>query len=198
MPQQQRAKLTRRAILAAAAEEFDLIGYEAATLSSILRRSGITKGAFYFHFTAKEAVAEALARQYLLSLAEMRQRWFGRGLDPLSTLVGLSGEAARRLEHDVVLRAGQRLAGQRIGAESDGWYAVLDELVRKSAVAGQLRPGIDPAEATRVLYAALVGAHAVGDESVGLADRFDEIWRVVLAGVARDDWRANPELTGRS
>ncbi|PKW13081.1 TetR/AcrR family transcriptional regulator [Saccharopolyspora spinosa] len=198
MPQQHRAKLTRRAILAAAAEEFDLIGYGAATLSSILRRSGITKGAFYFHFTAKEAVAEALARQYLVSLAEMRQRWLGRSLDPLSTLVGLSGEAARRLEHDVVLRVGQRLAGQRIGAESDGWYAVLDELVRKSAAAGQLRPGTDPAEAARVLYTALVGAYAVGDEPVGLADRFDEIWRVVLAGVAREDWRANPEPTDRS
>ncbi|WP_223839838.1 TetR/AcrR family transcriptional regulator [Saccharopolyspora pogona] len=129
----------------------DLIGYAAATLSSILRRSGITKGAFYFHFTAKEAVAEALARQYLVSLADMRQRWIGRSLDPLSTLVGLSGEAARRLEHDVVLRA-----GQHIGAESDGWYAVLDypvldEMVRKSAAAGQLRPGTYPAEAARVL-----------------------------------------------
>ncbi|WP_263399744.1 hypothetical protein [Saccharopolyspora pogona] len=43
-----------------------------------------------------------------------------------------------------------------------------------------------------------MGAHAVGDEPAGLADRFGEIWRVVLAGVAREDWRANPELAGRS
>ncbi|MEV0698828.1 ScbR family autoregulator-binding transcription factor [Saccharopolyspora sp. NPDC050389] len=197
MPQQHRAKLTRRAILAAAAEEFDLIGYEAATLSSVLRRSGVTKGAFYFHFTAKEAVAEALTRHYLLNLTEMRRRWSGRGLDPLSTLVGLTSEAARRLERDVVLRAGMLLACNRIGAESDGWYEAICELVRKAAEAGQLRPGVDPAEAARVLYAALVGAHTVGDEPAGLVSRFEEIWRVVLAGVARDGWRADAELTGQ-
>ncbi|MEV0049724.1 ScbR family autoregulator-binding transcription factor [Saccharopolyspora shandongensis] len=197
MPQQHRAKLTRGAILAAAAEEFDLIGYEAATLSSVLRRSGITKGAFYFHFTAKEAVAEALAQQYLLNLTAMRQRWSGRSLDPLSTLVGLTSEAARRLERDVVLRAGLLLACNRIGAESDGWYEAICELVLKATEAGQLRPGVDPAEAARVLYAALVGAHTVGDEPEGLVDRFEEIWRVVLAGVARDGWHADAELTGQ-
>ncbi|MGI8308819.1 hypothetical protein [Saccharopolyspora hattusasensis] len=26
----------------------------------------------------------------------------------------------------------------------------------------------------------------------GPADRFGEIWRVVLAAIAREDWRANP------
>ena len=61
MPQQRRAQLTRRAILAAAAEEFDSTGYAGTTLNAVLRRSGITKGAFYFHFPSKEAVAEALA-----------------------------------------------------------------------------------------------------------------------------------------
>ncbi|MEV6232957.1 ScbR family autoregulator-binding transcription factor [Saccharopolyspora shandongensis] len=197
MPQQHRAKLTRGAILAAAAEEFDLIGYEAATLSSVLRRSGITKGAFYFHFTAKEAVAEALAQRYLLNLTAMRRRWSGRSLDPLSTLVGLTSEAARRLERDVVLRAGMLLACNRIGAESDGWYEAICELVLKATEAGQLRPGVDPAEAARVLYAALVGAHTVGDEPEGLVDRFEEIWRVVLAGVARDGWHTDAELTGQ-
>ncbi|MGP4015130.1 ScbR family autoregulator-binding transcription factor [Saccharopolyspora sp. 5N708] len=197
MPQQHRAKLTRRAILAAAAEEFDLIGYEATTLSAILRRSGITKGAFYFHFTAKEAVAEALVRQYLQSLAEMRQRWLGRGLDPLSTVIGLTGEAARKLERDVVLRAGLLLACRRIGtATGDGWDEVLDELMHKSAAEGQLRAGVDPAEASRVVFAALVGAHRVGAEPIGLAERFAEVWRVVLSGLARDEWQPTP--IGRS
>ncbi|MCI2421172.1 TetR/AcrR family transcriptional regulator [Saccharopolyspora sp. K220] len=193
MPQQHRAKLTRRAILAAAAEEFDLIGYQATTLSAILRRSGITKGAFYFHFTAKEAVAEAMVRRYLRSVAEMRQRWLSRGLDPLSTVVGLTGEEARRLEQDVIHRAGLLLTCQRIGTPSgDGWDEVLDNLMHKSAAEGQLRAGVDPAEASRVVFAALVGARAVGPDPVGLAERFAEVWRVVLAGVARDEWLPAP------
>src|SRR5699024_8098595 len=50
MPQQRRARVTRGAILLAAAEEFERIGYSGATLGAVLRRSGVTKGAFYFHF----------------------------------------------------------------------------------------------------------------------------------------------------
>lgn len=42
VPKQRRAQLTRRTILTAAATEFDLVGYEAAALNAILRRSGTT------------------------------------------------------------------------------------------------------------------------------------------------------------
>ncbi|GAA0505670.1 ScbR family autoregulator-binding transcription factor [Saccharopolyspora thermophila] len=189
MPQQRRAKITRRTILAAAAEEFDAVGYEATTLSTVLRRSGITKGAFYFHFSSKEAVAEALVRQYEQARDEMWRRWTGRGLDPLSTAVGLTREAARRLEHDVTLRAGLLLACRHICTDvGDGWEEMLDELLRRSAEQGQLRSGVDPGEAARVLFSALVGTHTIGMNAAGMPERVEAVWRVVLGGVAREDW----------
>ncbi|MDA3649145.1 TetR/AcrR family transcriptional regulator [Saccharopolyspora indica] len=186
MPKQHRAQLTRRAILTAAATEFDLVGYEAAALNAILRRSGTTKGAFYFHFSSKAAVAEALVADYVAGLAELRRDWLEGGRDPLSTAVGLTIEVARRLERDVVLRAGLLLACRRVGAVSDGWDGLIDRLLHESAEADQLRPGADPAAVARVAYAALVGAHTVGPDFTGLAERVAETWRVVLAGVARE------------
>ena len=103
MPQQRRAQLTRRAILIAAAEEFDRVGYDATSLNAILRRGGITKGAFYFHFSSKEDVAEALtpARRVDLGGEHVDER-LGRPAD------GPVGEDADglpvALEHEALVR----------------------------------------------------------------------------------------------
>ncbi|MBF6508084.1 TetR/AcrR family transcriptional regulator [Nocardia farcinica] len=198
MPQQRRAQLTRRAILIAAATEFDLVGYEAAALNAILRRSRTTKGAFYFHFSSKEAVAEALVEDYAAGLSALRREWLERGLDPLSTAVGLTVEAARRVERDVVLRAGLLLSCRRPGAVGDGWDGLIDRLLHESAEAGQLEPDADPAAVARVVHAGLVGAHKIGADFSGLSERFVEIWRVVLAGVAREGALGRSEILGRT
>lgn len=63
MARQERAIRTRQAILVAAAEVFDEVGYEAATISEILKRAGMTKGALYFHFTSKEELAQGVLAQ---------------------------------------------------------------------------------------------------------------------------------------
>lgn len=63
MVQQQRAIRTRRVFLEAAAEVFDEHGYDAATISAILERAGLTRGALYFHFTSKEELARGSLRR---------------------------------------------------------------------------------------------------------------------------------------
>jgi AcrR family transcriptional regulator len=60
---QERAIRTRQAILIAAAEVFDEVGYEAATISEILQRAGVTKGALYFHFASKQELAQGVLAQ---------------------------------------------------------------------------------------------------------------------------------------
>ena len=113
MPQQDRAYATREAILHAAAEEFDRLGYERASLTAVLARAGLTKGAFYFHFPSKEAVAGALIERQSDLWAQMRESWRARGVDPLSALHGMFLESADRMAADVVLRAGVRLNADR-------------------------------------------------------------------------------------
>ena len=185
MPQQRRAQVTRRAIVIAAAEEFDRAGYEATPLSAILRRSGVTKGAFYFHFPSKEAVATSLVRFQAQAWTKVWRRWTERGLDPLTTAVGIVDEAARILERDVVIRAGTQLS-YRAETPVPDWEQRLGELFRRSAQLGLLRTGADPAATTRVLHAALVGVRVLGGrrQSGGMSQQIGEVWRVVLGGVA--------------
>jgi AcrR family transcriptional regulator len=54
---------TRAALIAAAWELFGTVGYEAATIEAIIARTGVSKGAFYHHFSAKEEVLDAVAEQ---------------------------------------------------------------------------------------------------------------------------------------
>jgi len=51
----------RRAILDAAREVFGEMGYETATVRDIIRRTGLSVGAFYNYYRSKEEVYEALA-----------------------------------------------------------------------------------------------------------------------------------------
>lgn len=195
MPQQRRAQVTRHAIVVAAAEEFDRAGYADTPLSAILRRSGVTKGAFYFHFASKQAVAVALVRLQAHHWSRLQRHWLGRGLDPLSTAIALVDDAVRVLGQDVLIRAGTRLAHQPVGSSAAGrtgqpnWENLFTGLLRRSAERGVLRAGVDPGVAARVLCRALVGAVSVAQQGQpDLPARVAEIWRVILEGIASPEW----------
>lgn len=84
MAQQERAVRTRRAVLEAAATVFAERGYAAATIAEILRRAGVTKGALYFHFGSKAALArgvlqEQLRPAYHLPREPKLQEWVDAG-----------------------------------------------------------------------------------------------------------------------
>src|SRR5262249_39937193 len=63
LPRQDRAERTRNAILEAAAVVFDERGFNGASLSDILAKAGVTKGALYFHFSSKEELARAIVEE---------------------------------------------------------------------------------------------------------------------------------------
>src|SRR5919206_3402040 len=78
---QPRAQATRQAILTAAAEHFARNGYHATSLDSVLADSGGTKGALYFHFASKEALARAVIAEMVQRCRDLREQIRGRALD---------------------------------------------------------------------------------------------------------------------
>jgi AcrR family transcriptional regulator len=60
------------ALVAAAASEFALIGYDAATMSAIARRAGAPIGSLYQFFPNKESLGRALRTQFAL---DYEQAW---------------------------------------------------------------------------------------------------------------------------
>jgi AcrR family transcriptional regulator len=63
VPPQQRAIRSRDAIVRAAARVIDRHGLKAATLSKVSAEAGLSKGAVYFHFADKDALASALEQE---------------------------------------------------------------------------------------------------------------------------------------
>lgn len=70
-PQMQaRAHKTRAAILDAAAQQFDVLGYAETSISTIVATGELTKGSIYFHFSSKEAIAKHLIDDWTRTLLE--------------------------------------------------------------------------------------------------------------------------------
>lgn len=60
---QARAQATRDAIIRAAVELVNDVGYGDTGIVDILAKAGVTKGAFYYHFSTRESVASAIVAQ---------------------------------------------------------------------------------------------------------------------------------------
>jgi len=196
---QPRARATRQAILSAAAEHFARHGYHATSLDRVLADSGGTKGALYFHFASKEALARAV-------IAEMVQRWgnlrvqvSARGLDPLSTLLALVDEVIARLIDSPIARGGTRLLNDLPRSPDDayGHYALGESdalaLLTQAARAGLLREGVRPASVARQLVALLAGHRQICDalnDRQALWQRVNEAWDLLLPAISTDAWLA--------
>lgn len=198
MPLQDRAYATREAILHAAAEEFDRLGYERTSLTAVLARAGLTKGAFYFHFASKEAVAGALIERQSELWAQVRETWHARGVDPLNALYGMFAESADRMAADVVLRAGVRLAAERevgypgVPTTHIMWEKLIAGYVADARERGDLRAGVDPGAVARTLCGAALGARLISSATTACADfpaRIREVLGHVLPCVASSAWK---------
>src|SRR3954453_15721912 len=109
----QRSARTRVAVLQAAADVCDRRGYTAATIDEIARQAQLTKGAVYFHFASKAALAQAVvARQHAAwaDLASEAETW---NLSALDTIERLIREVTRTYRDDPHMRAGVRLANEQ-------------------------------------------------------------------------------------
>ncbi|MFN2478399.1 MAG: ScbR family autoregulator-binding transcription factor [Pseudonocardiaceae bacterium] len=201
---QPRARATRLAILTAAAEHFGRNGYHATSLDSVLADSGGTKGALYFHFASKEALARAVIAEMAQRWGDLRERLNRRGLDPLSALLALVDEVIRRLIEDPIARGGTRLLNDlpRRAQDADGHYGRGERdaaaLLAQAAQAGLLREGIDPALVARQIVALIAGHRQICDaveDRHSLRQRVEEGWILLLPAIATDAWLASWRAT---
>ncbi|MFE7426956.1 ScbR family autoregulator-binding transcription factor [Streptomyces sp. NPDC014735] len=156
MAQQARAIQTRRSILAAAATVFDERGYSSATISEILARAGVTKGALYFHFSSKEDLALGVMDVQLDSNPLPQ-------LTKLQELVDQGMLLAHRLRHEPLVRASVGLAmdqaveGLDRGTPFRAWIDRLEHLLNAAKDQGELLPHVDPRETAEMLAGSFSG-----------------------------------------
>ncbi|MFJ5720365.1 ScbR family autoregulator-binding transcription factor [Streptomyces sp. NPDC093149] len=161
MAQQARAIQTRRSILVAAAAVFDERGYSSATISEILARAGVTKGALYFHFTSKEDLALGVMDVQLNSDPPPPQ------LTKLQELVDQGMLLAHRLRHEPLVRASVGLAmdqaveGLDRGTPFRAWIDRLEHLLTAAGNQGELLPHVNPRETAEMLAGSFSGIQAM-------------------------------------
>ncbi|MFD7868559.1 ScbR family autoregulator-binding transcription factor [Streptomyces sp. NPDC057682] len=186
MAQQERAIRTRRAVIEGAAGVFAERGYTAATMAEILQRAGVTKGALYFHFDSKEA----LARGVIEAQIEAGQ-WAPRDLR-LQEWVDVGMTLAHRIPRDVILLAGIRLSADMHGRKMFGsawpaWAELGTKLLSEAKEQGEVLPHVDPEQTAQCFLGAWIGTQVVSEAESGFTDldeRVSVLYNHMLPAVA--------------
>jgi AcrR family transcriptional regulator len=192
MPQQQRAIDTRRNALIGAAVAIERHGYEGATIAQMVQESNITKGALYFHFPSKEAVAEAIIAEQ----SEWVSQRYGAGDPPVQTIVDLSYAFVDALHSDPLMRASIRMTIDRAApAESivqgySIWISVVSHLLDRGRAAGTLHADVEAGDCAYTITSAITGLQLTSEalcQRRDLADRVENFWRLLIPAIVRPD-----------
>lgn len=194
---QARARATRRALLLAAARLVDEHGYHGASLNDVAAVAGTTKGAVYFHFASKRAVAEALFDAAAAEWDDLLVRIEAQGHDSLRTLLVCYDAYAGAVTHDPMSRAAFRVVRDTdlIPAADTvpRWPKAVADLVVRAQADGLLVRHTDPERLSRHLFATATGHFHLAStfpQGLSLWDRMNDTWLGLLPVVAAPGWAA--------
>jgi AcrR family transcriptional regulator len=178
-PVTDRGEQTRRHILEVAAEAFAECGYAGTSLNDLIRRSGLTKGAFYFHFESKEALALAVfehKHQQMMTQLMTGVTTHSRALDQL---VGMLHARNDIVERDPAIHSALRLCSEigsnpalapRMRTSMTIPIDIIAGLIRRAQEEGDVRPELDAHMVAEVGFASIVGVDMVSDVLSGGED----------------------------
>jgi AcrR family transcriptional regulator len=160
-------------------------------LADVLQRAGVTKGAFYYHFDSKDALAVAVIDQFHITIRDA----FRKTIDPpaapgLENIIRGTFTVARLIQSDVAVRVGNELS-QSLGQVSDAGPGVFRETsvafvdeVKKAFAVGDIREDADPHDVGEVIWIGVIGCQflsaAIGGDLVA---RLARAWRVLLRAI---------------
>ena len=202
-PRQERAERTRAQIIETAAAAFAEHGFEGVSFTGLVRESGLSKGAFYFHFSSKEELAVATFRA---KQEELLSRLFAESLpaNVVERAAFLLRRRAQLIREDPALLCVSRLGTELTARSSPGSvYAsyhdlalgVLAELVADGQRGGAFRSDLRPEAAARAIFGAMVGMDSLSLLSSGgmdLEDRSEELVDLLLNGLVQGSAPSKP------
>jgi AcrR family transcriptional regulator len=183
------ARYSREELLGLIVAVFNQHGYEAASMADLATVTGLTKSAFYHHFTSKEELLAMAVDRALTALSEALDRTVAaphqRPVDRLEQAIRSTAETLiEQLPYVTLLlriRGNTDLEREAL-ARRRKIDARLAALVRTAADAGQIRNDIDPRLVSRLLFGMINSIHewyrpgsradsrqSVVDAAVGLA-----------------------------
>jgi AcrR family transcriptional regulator len=196
MVRQARSEATRRKIIDSAVDLINEIGYPAAGLGDIIERAELTKGALYYHFDSKEALATAIIEEGSETILNAF-RAAGRTSSPaMENILHGSFVVTDVLASDRVARAGARLLRTFGGFNPAAKRTVeilvneLVERIKTATAEGDLRPTLDAETAGASVLAGMLGSELLSStlaEGTDLRARFARTWELLLPAIIADE-----------
>lgn len=187
MARQDRAERTRNAILDAAAEVFEKRGFSGASLSDILTRAGVTKGALYFHFASKEELAHAIIEeQWNIDAPDVET-----ATSPMQGVIDVCHAFGLSLCANIRVRASNRLVTEANFAQPDPdvyqrWNKITYEFLVAARDVGDLRADLDPEDVAKWLGGSFLGIQIMSGvltNRADLHDRITDLFKISLPGL---------------
>lgn len=196
VPQQARSRATRRALLAAAGERFAVQGFHGTALNDLLGDGVPTKGALYFHFASKHAVAEALVSAMSESWEQVLPAVRRAAGDGLEALVLLTDAVTVRLDDPIVRGAGRLLRDRVVASPTLAdvvawWRDQAEEVLIDAETDGLLRREADPGWVADEVVAGFAGRATLseaGGDGAPLWELMNDYWAGFLPLIATPEW----------
>jgi TetR/AcrR family transcriptional regulator, transcriptional repressor for nem operon len=190
-----RADTTRDQILRAASHQFAQRPYYAVGLDDILAEAQLTKGAMYFHFRSKHALALAIVDEQIARAGTAVQGLLNRRLSGLETIIDLSYLiAVADINHDVTRAAFNLLESvgrtEKLQARLLGdWIKLVGEIAQRGILEGDIVEQSDPEDVGRLLVSLYMGMRQASslDDPVQLLHDFEKALATVLRGIVQPD-----------
>jgi TetR/AcrR family transcriptional regulator, transcriptional repressor for nem operon len=193
--QDKRSDTTREQILRAAAHQFAQRPYYAVGLDDILAEAQLTKGAMYFHFRSKHALALAIVDEQIERSGNAVKELLTRKMSGLETLIDVSFLVAIDDMTQDVTRAAFNLL-ESVGRTEklqerllNGWIELIGEIAGRGISEGDIIQVGDPEDIGRLLVSIYMGLRQASslDEPVVLLGDFEKAVSTVLRGIVQPD-----------
>ena len=190
-----RADTTRLQILRAASRQFARKSYSLVSLDDILADAEVTKGAMYFHFRSKHALATAIIEYRFAVARGAVDELVARKLSGLETLIDISYLIAVDDIGDESARAGLNLL-ESIGRTDTlqasvlgDWVVAFAVITRRAVDDGDVVEHHEPEDIARLLVSMYLGLRQTSN--LAEPDRFlhdlERVWALILPGIAKPD-----------
>jgi TetR/AcrR family transcriptional regulator, transcriptional repressor for nem operon len=190
-----RADATRQQILRAASHQFARRPYHDVGLDDILAEAELTKGAMYFHFKSKHALAVAIIDSQTEAGAVAVRDLLSRGLSGLETLIDFSYLIAIKDIKTDVVRSGLNLM-ESVGLTDeiqerlfDRWIKALARVAEQAKAEGDINEQCDPQDIGRMMVSLHMGLRKTSnlDDPQRFLLDLEKCWSLLLTGVLQPD-----------
>jgi len=191
-PRKEQALKTRQEIFETAVELFDKKGYEKVSINEICKKAGVSTGAFYHHFKAKDQIlmeeflkTDDFYRELAEEIAGMDDYREKLRAYTVSTMRFLSDMGLRRLKVTYHTQIGPDKKASYLGNEKRALYSIMEALYREGQEKGEIRGDLSSEELARLAihcYRGIIYDWCLANGSFDLVEASERMFDVLTNG----------------